>query len=42
MLDWWTLARRRRLVRGSGKRGVAPGGGIGDCDFHDVKAMPEE
>ena len=27
---------------GSGKCGAAPGAGIGDCDFHDVKAMPEE
>ena len=42
VLEWWTLVRRRSLVRGSSKRGVAPGAGIGDCDFHDVKAMPEE
>ena len=41
-LDRWTLAHRRGSVRGSGKRGVAPGGGIGDCDFHYVKATPEE
>ena len=26
----------------SGKWGVAPGAGVGDCDFQDVQAMPEE
>jgi len=30
------------VATASGKWGVAPVEGIGDCDFQDVQAMPEE
>ena len=36
------LGSRAQVRKGLAKCGVAPGAGIGDCDFQDVQAMPEE